>query len=57
MWPFPETKEQHLIPDPKTFAVNGKTSNVSAGFGPGPLIWGTYSEKAEKLKGLTVSHV
>lgn len=28
MWPFPETKEWHLIPDPKTFAVNGKTSSV-----------------------------
>lgn len=28
MWLFPETKEQHLIPDPKAFAVNGKTSSV-----------------------------
>ena len=28
MWPFPETKERHLILDPKTFAVNGRTSSV-----------------------------
>lgn len=28
MWLFPETKEQHLVPDPKNFVVNGKTSSV-----------------------------
>lgn len=28
MWLFPETKEQHLAPDPKKFVVNGKTSSV-----------------------------
>lgn len=28
MWLFPETKEWYLIPDPKIFVVNGKTSSV-----------------------------